>query len=98
MSKKVVKYTIVSRVPLLRGSWNNGANAGPRALNLNNAPSNRYSHIGFRSALKNCQKHDFYGDHDSAYLNGLYILSRALKYGWFTLFSSDVERWGGRHA
>ena len=51
MSKKVVKYTIVSRVPLLRGSWNNGAGAGPRALNLSDAPSGRGGSIGFRSAF-----------------------------------------------
>lgn len=39
------------RVPLLRGSWDDGANAGPRALNLYTAPSGRYSDIGFRSAF-----------------------------------------------
>ena len=39
------------RVPLLRGSWGNGANAGPRALYLYLAPSDRSSHLGFRSAF-----------------------------------------------
>ena len=39
------------RAPLLRGGWGTGANAGPRALTLNLAPSYRYSNIGFRSAF-----------------------------------------------
>lgn len=39
------------RVPLLRGSWIYGADAGPRALHLNIAPSDRYSQLGFRSAF-----------------------------------------------
>lgn len=39
------------RAPLRGGNWNNGANAGLGALNLNNAPSNRNSNIGFRPAL-----------------------------------------------
>lgn len=30
------------------GNWNNGANAGPLSVNLNNAPSNSNSNIGFR--------------------------------------------------
>lgn len=32
------------------GNWNNGANAGVFSLNLNNAPSNSNSSIGFRCA------------------------------------------------
>jgi formylglycine-generating enzyme required for sulfatase activity len=32
------------------GNWNNGANAGLFALNLNNAPSNTNTNIGFRCA------------------------------------------------
>jgi len=39
------------RVPLRGGNWNNGSNAGPGALNLNNARSNSNSNIGFRPAL-----------------------------------------------
>ena len=30
------------------GNWNNGANAGALSVNLNNAPSNSNSNIGFR--------------------------------------------------
>jgi len=30
------------------GNWNNGANAGALSVNLNNAPSNTNSNIGFR--------------------------------------------------
>jgi hypothetical protein len=33
------------------GNWNNGANDGRFALNLNNAPSNTNNNIGFRCAL-----------------------------------------------
>lgn len=95
---KVVRYKNVSRAPLLRGSWNNGSNAGPRALNLNNAPSNRNSNIGFRSALKQRQKHGFYGADDSAQLNGLYTLSRALEYGWHIFSSSFIERQDAQYA
>ncbi len=32
------------------GNWNNGANAGAFTLNLNNAPSNVNTNIGFRCA------------------------------------------------
>jgi len=32
------------------GNWNNGMNAGVFALNLNNAPSNVNTNIGFRLA------------------------------------------------
>jgi len=32
------------------GNWNNGANDEPFTLNLNNAPSNVNSNIGFRCA------------------------------------------------
>lgn len=39
------------RAPLRGGNWNNGVNAGLGALNLNNAPANRNSNIGFRPAL-----------------------------------------------
>jgi retron-type reverse transcriptase len=37
--------------PIRGGNWNNGANAGLAALNLNNARSNSNSNIGFRPAL-----------------------------------------------
>jgi len=37
------------------GNWDNGANAGAFALNLNNAPSNTNTNIGFRcSSLCGC--------------------------------------------
>jgi formylglycine-generating enzyme required for sulfatase activity len=32
------------------GNWNNGTNAGVFTLNLNNAPSNTNTNIGFRCA------------------------------------------------
>lgn len=40
-----------NRFPLRGGNWNNGANAGPAALNLNNSRLNSNSNIGFRPAL-----------------------------------------------
>jgi len=39
------------RLPLRGGNWNNGANAGVFALNLNNPRSNVNTNIGFRAAL-----------------------------------------------
>ena len=38
------------RVPIRGGNWNNGAAAGVRALNLNNARSNSNTNIGVRPA------------------------------------------------
>jgi len=40
------------------GNWNNGANAGALSVNLNNAPSNSNSNIGFRctSQVRNRKK------------------------------------------
>ncbi len=32
------------------GNWNNGSNAGVLYLNLNNAPSNTNTNIGFRAS------------------------------------------------
>jgi len=42
-------------MPLRGGNWNNGADAGLGALNLNNARSNSNNNIGFRPALLYCQ-------------------------------------------
>ena len=39
------------RLPIRGGNWNNAANAGVFALNLNNARSNVNTNIGFRAAL-----------------------------------------------
>lgn len=39
------------RLPIRGGNWNNGANAGASALNLNNPRSNANGNIGFRAAL-----------------------------------------------
>ena len=86
------------RAPLRGGSWNNGANCGLGALNLNNAPSNRNSNIGFRPALILRQKHSSYAAGVSAILNGLYTLSHWLEYGWQTFVSSKVEREGLQYA
>lgn len=49
------------RFPIRGGNWNNGANAGLGALNLNNSRANANSNIGFRPALddsarSNCLK------------------------------------------
>ncbi|MBT2979907.1 RNA-dependent DNA polymerase, partial [Vibrio anguillarum] len=44
-----------NRFPLRGGNWNNGANAGLGALNLNNARSNSNSNIGFRPALESAR-------------------------------------------
>jgi len=38
-------------VPIRGGNWNNAGNAGPGALNLNNARSNVNTNIGFFLAL-----------------------------------------------
>ncbi len=38
------------RAALRGGNWNNGANSGVFALNLNNAPSNSNVNIGLRVA------------------------------------------------
>ena len=38
------------------GNWNNGANAGVFALNLNNAPSNSNTNIGFRCCTSHLYK------------------------------------------
>lgn len=46
------------RFPLRGGNWNNAANAGVGALNLNNARSNTNSNIGFRPALDNARNND----------------------------------------
>lgn len=40
-----------NRLPIRGGNWDNGANAGVFALNLNNPRSNSDNDIGFRSAL-----------------------------------------------
>jgi hypothetical protein len=37
-------------LPIRGGNWNNGANAGVFALNLNNPRSNANANIGFRAA------------------------------------------------
>ena len=39
------------RLPIRGGNWNNGANAGVFALNLNNPRTNANGNIGFRVAL-----------------------------------------------
>jgi hypothetical protein len=44
------------RLPIRGGNWNNGANAGSFALNLNNERSNANTNIGFRPALEDSQK------------------------------------------
>jgi len=41
----------LKRLPIRGGNWNNGADAGVFALNLNNARSNVNTNIGARPAL-----------------------------------------------
>lgn len=50
------KANALPRLPIRGGNWNNGAIAGVRALNLNNARSNVNSNIGARPALVSRQK------------------------------------------
>jgi len=46
---KPINWHVKAIAAVIRGgSWNNGADAGPFAANLNNAPSNTNSNIGFR--------------------------------------------------
>lgn len=87
------------RAPLRGCSWNNGSNSGLGALNLNNAPSNRNSNVGFRPALILRQKPMLYAALVSAILNGLHTLSHWLEYGWQLLVSSrNVKREGLQYA
>lgn len=44
------------RLPIRGGNWNNGANAGVFALNLNNLRSNANTGVGARPALGESQK------------------------------------------
>ena len=48
-----------TRFPLRGGNWNNGANAGIGALNLNNSRANANSNIGFRPALDDARSNTF---------------------------------------
>lgn len=54
------------------GNWNNGANAGALSVNLNNAPSNSNSNIGFRctSQVRNLEKGDAAGSSELLALGG----------------------------
>ena len=54
------------RMPLVGGNWNNGANAGIAALNLNNRRGNANTNIGFRPALLLCQMPGVHGRLDGA--------------------------------
>ena len=56
----------MERLPIRGGSWNNGADAGVAALNLNNRRVNVNSNIGFRPALLQGQKPLLYGGTDRA--------------------------------
>lgn len=51
----------MTRVPIRGGNWNNGANDGLGALNLNNARSNSNVNIGFRPALFPIQMRQAHG-------------------------------------
>ena len=56
----------LERLPIRGGNWNNGANAGVFALNLNNPRSNANSNIGFRPALGEGRKAVSHGAPSSA--------------------------------
>ena len=45
----------IMRLPYRGGNWNNGANAGLAALNLNNSRVNTNTNIGFRPAFGSSQ-------------------------------------------
>ena len=47
---KVLSPQSSSRAAIRGGNWNNASNAGVFSLNLNNAPSNTNTNIGFRAA------------------------------------------------
>ena len=59
------KGCALQRLPIRGGNWNNAANSGVFALNLNNARSNANSNIGFRPALGESQKRRTHGSCDS---------------------------------
>lgn len=48
MKYYLIKTNTKPHAFLRGGNWNNGANAGAFALNLNNGPSNTNTNIGFR--------------------------------------------------
>lgn len=48
----------IRRLPIRGGNWNNGANAGLAALNLNNSRANTNTNIGFRPAFGSSQNND----------------------------------------
>jgi len=54
------------RLPIRGGNWNNGANAGLAALNLNNRRSNSNNNVGFRPALSLQARYRGFTGHRSA--------------------------------
>lgn len=70
----------LERLPIRGGNWNNGANAGVFALNLNNARSNSNTNIGFRPALGESQKLRPHGVASSAPSKGPALLGHVPKY------------------
>ncbi|BES53378.1 hypothetical protein [Aeromonas phage phiWae15] len=69
----------IQRLPIRGGNWNNGANAGPAALNLNNSRANTNSNIGFRPAFVSRQKTAPYGARPSALSKGCRCLGHCRK-------------------
>jgi len=59
MADRVEVYMVAEagalRAAIRGGNWNNGGNAGVFSLNLNNAPSNTNTNIGFRACKKSGQ-------------------------------------------
>jgi retron-type reverse transcriptase len=67
---------MLERLPLRGGNWNNAADAGVFALNLNNARTDANSNIGFRPALGERQKLPAHGPASSATSKGPAVLGR----------------------
>lgn len=78
----------IMRLPYRGGNWNNGANAGLAALNLNNSRANTNTNIGFRPAFGSSQKATPHGALSSALSKGC----RCLGYRRKTEQAAPVRR------
>ena len=78
----------IKRLPYRGGNWNNGANAGLAAVNLNNSRANTNTNIGFRPAFGSSQKATPHGALSSALSKGC----RCLGYRRKTEQAAPVRR------
>ena len=69
----------IKRLPIRGGNWNNGANAGLAAVNLNNSRANTNTNIGFRPAFGRSQKAAPHGASLSALSKGCRCLGHCRK-------------------